>query len=318
MTSRTAERLVRLYPRGWRARYGEEFAALLEQHPFSFKNLANVLWSAGEAHMRTPISHQRNQGQVIGSVWTAWMIAVVAGLILYGMVDDSALLAATNQSFFFAASWKMIQAGCALAILAIGVAGLPIASSIGLLAIRERRRDIYLQIAIPFISIFALVVWIAAVLMFTQGHWAASPWAVTFSRPDWPSDSTRWITGSITAILLLLGCFASSASISRVLRNSDLPHLRLPSTGINVEIKPLSFASALLPWVATGIFVMLAGVTAWGCFAIHLSAIAFHGLKGPLGLSGLLSWIFCVIAFALASAISAKAAWRVRHLSAGR
>lgn len=318
MTSRTAERLVRLYPCGWRARYGEEYAALLEQHQFSFKILADVLWSVGEAHMRAAISHQRNKGLVVGSVWTAWMIAVVAGITLYGMVDDSALPAATNQSFIFAASWKMIQAGCALAILAIGVAGLPVASSIGLLAIRERRRSIYLQIAIPFISIFALVAWIAAVLVFTEGHWAASPWAVTFSRPDWPSDSARWITGSITAVLLLLGCFATAASISRVLRNSDLPHLRLASAGINIEIKPLSFASALAPWVATGIFVMLAGVLAWGCLAIRLSAVAFYGLKGPLGLSGLTSWILCMIILAFASEISTKAAWRGRHLSAAR
>lgn len=81
MTLGTAARLVRLYPRCWRTRYGQEFAALLEQHPLSLKTVVNVLWSAGEAHMQAAISHECRQGIIVGSVWSAWMIAVVAGLI---------------------------------------------------------------------------------------------------------------------------------------------------------------------------------------------------------------------------------------------
>lgn len=222
--------------------------------------------------MQAAISRERNQGIIAGSVWSAWMMAVVAGLILYGMVDDSALLATMNQSFIFAASWKVIQVGCVLAVLAIAVAGLPLALSIGLHAIRQRRRGIYLRFAIPFFSLFALIAWIAAVLMYTGGHWAASPWAVAFSRPDWPSDSARWITGSISAALLVLGCFASAASISQVLRNNQLSDLRVAFAGINVQLNPLSIAAELAPWAATGVFVMLTGVVVWGCIACRLSA----------------------------------------------
>jgi hypothetical protein len=318
MTSRTAARLVRLYPRCWRTRYGEEFAALLEQHPFSFKTFANVLWSAGEAHMRPAISHERNQGIVVGSVWSAWMIAVIAGLILYGMVDDSPLLAAMDQSSIFAASWKVIQTGCVLAVSAILIAGLPLAWSIGLYAVRERRRGVYLRLASPFISAFALVAWMATVLICTGGHWAASPWAVAFSRPDWPSDSVRWITGSISALVLVLGCIASAASVSQVLRDSRFPDLRIAFSGVNVQVNPLSFATALAPWAAAGIFVMLAGAVVWGCIASHLSAIAFRSLSGPLGLSGWVSWILSTIILGFAAAISAQAAWRSRALAAHR
>jgi hypothetical protein len=318
MTSRTAARLVRLYPRCWRTRYEQEFAALLERHPFSLKTLINVLWSAGEAHIHAAISHERNQGIIVGSVWSAWMIAVVAGLFLNGMVDDSPLLAAMDHSSILAASWKLIQAGCMLAALAIVIAGLPLASSIGLYAARERRRGVYLRLAIPFISAFALVSWMAAVLIATGGHWAASPWAVAFSRPDWPAESVRWITGAISAVLLVAGCFASAASVSQLLRGNQLPDLRIAFRGVQVQLNPLSFAAALAPWAAAGIFVMLAGAVVWGCSAIHISALVFRSLSGPLGLSGLASWILSTIIFGLAAAISAQAAWRSRTLTPDR
>lgn len=317
MTSKTAARLVRLYPRYWRTRYGQEFAALLEQHPSSFKTFANVLWSAGEAHMQAAISHERNQGIVVGSIWSAWILAVVAGLILYGMVDDSPLLAAMDQSSIFAASWKLIQAGCVLAVSAIVIAGVPLASSIGLYAVRERRRGVYLRLAIPFVSVFALVAWIAAVLICTGGHWAASPWAVAFSRPDWPSHSVRWITGSISAVLLLLGCFASAASVSQVLRGSQFPQLRIAFPGVTFQLNPLSFVAALVPWAAVGMFAMLAGVVVWGSIASH-PAMVFRSASGPLGLSGLASWILSTIILGFAAAISAQAAWRSRALTADR
>ena len=260
MTSRTAARLVSLYPRRWRMRYGQEFAALLEEHPISLKTVANVLRSAGEAHMQAAISQESNQGVIVGSVWSAWMMAVVAGLILYGMVDDSPLVSAMAQNLLSAASWTMIQVGCVLAASAIAIAGLPLGLSICLYAVRARRGGVYLKLTIPLISAFALIAWVAAVRMFTGGHWAASPWAVAFSRPDWPAESVRWLTGLTSAALLGFTCLASAASISQLAQNSQRRNLRIAYRGINVEVNPLSFACALAPWAAVGIFVMLAGV----------------------------------------------------------
>ncbi|HEY1987147.1 MAG TPA: hypothetical protein VGG85_17155 [Terracidiphilus sp.] len=312
MTSKTASRLILLYPRCWRKRYGREFAALLEEHPFSLKTLADVLWSAGEAHVQSAFSQEHNQSILIGWVWSAWMIAVVAGLILYGMVDDSRLLAAMGQNSIFAAGWKVIEVGCVLSVSAIAIAGLPLAASMCLYAVRERRRGVYLRLVIPFISVFALAAWVAVVLMFTGGHWAASPWAVAFSRPDWPSDSVRWITGSISAILLLFCCFASAAGVAHLVRGSQLPDVRIPFFPTSVHVKPISFAAALAPLAAAGMFVMLSGVVVWGCIASQLSVSAFRGLEGPLGLSGLASWILATVILGFAAAISAQAVWRGR------
>jgi len=312
MTSRTALRLVRLYPHRWRARYGEEFAALLEQHPFSFKTFANVLCSAGEAHMRAVMLQERDEGIVVGWVWCAWMTSVIAGLILYGMVDDSPLQTAMTESFTVAISWKIIQAGCVLAASAIAVAGLPLAWSMGLFALRERRHATYLKLAIPFISLFAFVGWMAVVLLFTRGQWAASPWAVAFSRPYWPSNSVRWITGSISAALLVLGCIASAASVSQLVRTSKFPDFRIGFRAVGLNVSPLLFATALAPWAATGILIMLTGAVIWGLTASRLCPVAFRSLSGPLGLSGLASWIVSTAIFGFAAAIAGQAAWRSR------
>jgi hypothetical protein len=47
MNSALARQLVRLYPRPWRERYGEEFEALLLDGRGGLGTAANVVWSAG-------------------------------------------------------------------------------------------------------------------------------------------------------------------------------------------------------------------------------------------------------------------------------
>ena len=54
MTPRMAHRLVRLYPPEWRARYGEEFEALLVHGPGGWRAVANVLVSALRERVAAP------------------------------------------------------------------------------------------------------------------------------------------------------------------------------------------------------------------------------------------------------------------------
>jgi hypothetical protein len=313
MTPRTAERLVRLYPHCWRIRYGREYAALLEEHPCSFTILVNILWSAGKAHIQSAMSHQRIQSIAAGWIWSAWMLSILAGLILYGMVDDSPMVTAMVHSAIFAGSWKLIQAGCLLAAAAIAAAGFPILCSAVLAAMRERQRRSFLSLSIPVLSVLVLIAWIASVLIVTGGHWAASPWAVSFVRPDWPSEAIRWMTGAISTALMVTVCVTSAVSVSQIMRVGQFPELRISFSGLNLQIAPLSFAAALVPWAAAGMFLMLSGVVVWG---ISANALAFRATFGPLGLSGLTSWVLSTILFGIAAAMSAHATWRSRTLNA--
>src|SRR3954469_3797983 len=51
--------LLRLYPARWRARYGDEFAAVLEERPLGPFDVADVLLGALDAHL-----HLRGLGAV--------------------------------------------------------------------------------------------------------------------------------------------------------------------------------------------------------------------------------------------------------------
>ena len=44
--------LIRLYPAGWRARYGDEFEALLEERPLGPFDVADIVMSAIDARIR--------------------------------------------------------------------------------------------------------------------------------------------------------------------------------------------------------------------------------------------------------------------------
>jgi hypothetical protein len=51
MRPTNARLLVRLYPRAWRERYGEEFEALLELSDGNVRSAANVFWAAMGEHL---------------------------------------------------------------------------------------------------------------------------------------------------------------------------------------------------------------------------------------------------------------------------
>ena len=314
MTPAAASRLLRFYPSGWRQRYGSEFAALLEEHPFSLKTLIDVLRSATEAHMSPLNSSQREPAALGARVWCAWMLALPAGLLLCGMVDDSPLVAAMAGNSFLANSWNAIEAGCVLAGAAILLAGLPLAWSVLHYALQARRRDILLRMAFPLLATLQFATWVAAVMAWTHGHWGASPWAEAFSRPDWPAESFRWPTGVITAVLLLLWFAGSAVSIAQAMRRSGFPALRLALPGVRVELQPLRFAASLAKWAAAGIALMLVSVALWGWTASRQAGEAFRACRGPLGLSAPGTWLLSLILFSGAAVLSLRAAWRARGL----
>jgi hypothetical protein len=48
--------LLRLYPRAWRRRYEDEFAALLEHHPTSPRLILDIILGAIDAHLWPQVS----------------------------------------------------------------------------------------------------------------------------------------------------------------------------------------------------------------------------------------------------------------------
>lgn len=97
-----AQRLVRLYPRAWRARYGQEMLALLEQGSASWKDVIDLTRGAA-------------------SEWIRASRSVRATLALAGSVTSSA--AATALAWFVRGQ-GLEPPGEAVAILAWGLAAI--------------------------------------------------------------------------------------------------------------------------------------------------------------------------------------------------
>src|ERR1035441_781765 len=100
--------LIRLYPRKWRARYGEEFEALLEDSPSSLRASANVACSAIREHIvptqggnmnqdsRAFGAIIRNPSALIPMARALTALAVVLGHIAMGIKPLGFLMIAPN------------------------------------------------------------------------------------------------------------------------------------------------------------------------------------------------------------------------------
>lgn len=327
MSPATAARLLRLYPASWRRRYGAEFAALLEDHPFSLRTIFNVASLALEAHMNALSSTEHRSAALAGRMWCAWMLAVAAGIALYGVVDDSPFMNAMHGNLFFRICWQGLEAGSLIAAAALALGGIPLVWSAIHYAVRGHRRDILMRLALPWIAAFFLVGWIAAVVACTGGHWAASPWAVTASQTGWPAPGVRprfhpgfhWISGSVSALLFVLLFAATAAGISQALRRSEFRELRIALPGAKLHIDPLRFAAWLAPCAVAGFAVMFVTVALWGISASRIASEALHAHYGPLGLTSFATWLGSLVLFGCATwlAVSASKQSRVLRHSRG-
>ncbi len=126
MSPAAAARLLRLYPAHWRTRYGVEFAALLEDYPLSLRTLLNAVSLALEAHLDALGSTENPGGALAGRMWCAWMLAVAAGLALYGVVDDSPFVNAMHGNLFLRLCWQGLEAGSLVAAAALALGGIPL------------------------------------------------------------------------------------------------------------------------------------------------------------------------------------------------
>src|SRR5579871_1802542 len=69
--ARVARTLLRLYPRRWRERYGEEYAAVLEQHGIDAATLLDVAAGALDARLGGGVStlDGRRRGALVVGLW---------------------------------------------------------------------------------------------------------------------------------------------------------------------------------------------------------------------------------------------------------
>ena len=163
--------LIRLYPARWRARYGEEFEAVLEEFPLGPFDVADILLAAIDAHihLRRLGAATHSQRSFTMSLRLGGAAAILAGvLLLAGMVAGSGVFGSTDP-FPVAV---MILAGTAALLVAL----------IGLSAFQARRhpRLIWAAFAIPALGTAVSLVGLVGMGVLGDRPFVAglSPWSI--------------------------------------------------------------------------------------------------------------------------------------------
>ena len=164
--------LIRLYPARWRARYGDEFGAILEDRPLGPFDVADIVLAALDAHLHLrglDAAPHRTRGLAMslrlgGSAAILGGILFLAGFVVTS-IDDS-----EGVEVFPGAA--LLLAGTALLLLAL----------VGLSAFQARQHPvlIWAAFAVPAIGLTMSGVGIVAMATRGDGPFLAglSPWEI--------------------------------------------------------------------------------------------------------------------------------------------
>ncbi|MFD2082446.1 hypothetical protein SAMN05421678_102109 [Actinopolymorpha cephalotaxi] len=127
--------LVALYPPAWRERYGEEFAALLEDTGVHLRQVLDVLPAAASAWIR-PAAHLHDRAARMRASVTmtlfAW-VTLTAGTVVFGQLHDDSVPGGAGGGL------RAVYVACAAAsTVALVLGGLPLAGAV----VRAGRRRV--------------------------------------------------------------------------------------------------------------------------------------------------------------------------------
>ena len=154
--------LIRLYPARWRARYGEEFAAILEERPLGPFDVADILLGALDAQLRL-----RKVGADIAHGRSFSMSLRIGGMaaILGGVLTTTAIVLGTGMVWDVEPVVPGILFISGLAALLVALAGLS--------AFQARVHPFLSWAAVAVTSVGAIVAIVAIVgkQLFRDGYW---------------------------------------------------------------------------------------------------------------------------------------------------
>lgn len=248
--------LLRLYPRAWRDRYEEEFAALLEQCPFSLGDLFDIIVGAIDARMHPCVPLQGGRAFMIGRLsgamimgFCAYISFFVAGVTFEETTHDDYFVTLTAYLPRFYPAYTVfslvIVIGFAVALLAVLVGGLPIAWAVIRRAGSVARKELLFW-AVPLCSLVVLLAGNDVLL------------AVEDTRIALPAGVAELV--GVTYLVVLVGAaIASTAAVARAVTRST----------ISEHCFHFALIPATVATVAMGL--TLAATIAWG---VSLSADA--------------------------------------------
>jgi hypothetical protein len=283
--------LVRLYPRWWRARYREEFVALLDEHGFGLACVLDIVRGAADARIRgdgAASLDSRQRGALGAALCTAAALAPIAA-VFSRLPEDAGIVDAANRHPLVALSLVVV----ALGVMATAVFGLGGTLIFGGLALREARRTHRRELALPLRAVGVGVLLLIGVEAIVGIYYSTLT----------PAQRLNGTTSGILiawGALSVLGLAMCAGGLSQAVRRTQL------------DPDDASRAAALAWAVAGSAAGMLAGATAWGLAMLTEAPAAF----APIGT---LAWLamLAVNVLALGPALIALARCRRPRLRVG-
>lgn len=289
--------LIRLYPAAWRARYGEEFTALLEEQPVTpvvaldvllgaLDARVTALWSQGGTHM---INRLRSS-QI--AVFCAYICFVVAGMGFQKMTEYDDFVAARSHTLV-GATFAIVVVGAGVSLLAVLTGGVPLALAALRYAWERKRWDIALLLATPALALAVLLGYGGFLLHIANGG------SAQLSKSAQTGVSLR---DKIFFALLLVGfgvaAVVSTWAVCAAIRRAE------------IGIALFRFARVPALMIAVVMLAVTLATLLWGIGLRAADPALMAGNNGVVASNTTLSWLAIVAVMALASAVALVASLR--------
>jgi hypothetical protein len=277
--------LLRLYPADWRERYGDEFAALLDDCQLSLAVLFDLFCGALDAHM----SMATLTGRIVSmidrtrraeiTVFCAWAVFVVAGLLFQKLTEYDDFMNASHTYPIIGVSYVIVGVGAVAALLAVLAGGLPLALSAFGRALAARRGGVLLLFGVP-----VLVLGVLAAYLYTAGQILST--ASAPNQAPTPQGKALFL-GLI--VVFFMGAIASAVGVSAAISRSE------------VDAHWYRFARVPALVTALAMLVMCVATIVWGLALRADVPELFNGDDGIVATNTGLSWLIIVIIMVIAT-----------------
>ena len=176
-TTLLARAALALYPPSWRARYGDEVHALLEESGGGLGAAASVAWRALPAWIWPPAHLHDRPARMRASLSTgllAWSFLTGLGLVFAQLTQFQGLRAHGHP--VVVGAYLVFDVALALSIAAAGLGGLPLWLLMLRRAHRERRRRDLVYLLLPLIAPAAFLAGLSITVRLVGGADGVSPW----------------------------------------------------------------------------------------------------------------------------------------------
>jgi hypothetical protein len=283
--TRLARAALALYPPSWRARYGDEVHALLDESGGGLRAVASVAWRALPAWIWPPAHLHDRPAQMRASLATglmAWSLLTGLGLVFAQLTQFQGFRPPGHPIIPMA--YLIFDAALAMSIAAAGLGGLPLWLLMLRRAHRERRRRDTLYLLLPLIAPAAFLAGLSITVRLVGGADGVSPaWFLVITLVGF-GFATAAATGPGLAMRRLqprgpaLRLAAIAGGVAAAAAVTAAAAIIVAVTGLGLWARGFAgYHHGAIPGVYLALIVVAAAVTAVSAARGTRAALAEHG-----------------------------------------